>query len=104
MGERPAESAYGIELNGFGDTLSREEYPVEAARLAAEYGDHEPRVVGGRVSVGEALATHAACDAAYDSPAEVRGAIHTLVGTPAVGRSGDSDRGAPTCSQRHDSV
>ena len=104
MSERSAECAYGIELNEFGDVLSREEYPVRAERLAAEYGDHELRVVGGRVSVDEVLATHAACNAAYDSPAEVRDAIHTLVGDAAVGRSGYSDRGAPTLNRRHDSV
>lgn len=104
MSKRSAKCAYGIELNGFGDALGREEYPVRAKRLAAEYADHELRVVGGRVSVGEVLSAHAACDATYDSPAEVRHAIRTLVGDAAVGRSGYSDRGAPTLNQRHDSV
>lgn len=104
MQESSGRRSHGVEFGEFGERVEELEYPVAAPELVTRYGTMEIGVLGETQTVASVLEDHAACNARYDSPRDVREAICCLVPASAVGRRGYSDRGAQASNDGHDSL
>lgn len=93
-----ANRTQGIELGALDEALASHDYPTTASTLVDEYGDHELSLPGGSQAVEDVLGLYGEADEdqEFDDAAEVRQAIHNLVGAEAVGRDEYSDRGGST--------
>jgi hypothetical protein len=86
----------GVELGALGDELETHDYPVSSSELVEAHGDFEIGLPGGSQVLSEVLGLLGESGKEFERPDDVRRAIHSLVGSEAVGRQRYSDRGGST--------
>jgi hypothetical protein len=94
------EREQGVDFGPLADELADETYPMEGTALVAAYGDYTLDVEGAETTLREILGPQG--DVTYDSPADVRRGVLSMVGAEAVGREGYSDRGGGREPERTD--
>ena len=90
---RPGNREFGIEFGALIDRLEDRSYPVSGEDLVAAEGDRALEFPNGTETLREVLGDGA--DRTYESPADVREAILTMVDSRAIGRKYYSDRTPP---------
>jgi hypothetical protein len=86
----------GVEFEEFEETMESIDYPVDHETVVEHYGDEELELPNGTTTVEEVLAPLQDQDQTYQDSDELQVMIKNMVGDDAVGREGQSDRGAST--------
>ncbi len=89
----PASREFGIEFGTLSDALEERSYPITDEDLLAAEGDHALEFPNGSETLRGVLGEGAG--QTYESPADVREAVLTMVDSRAVGRRFYSDRTPP---------
>ncbi|WP_255193347.1 DUF5789 family protein [Natronobeatus ordinarius] len=90
----------GIEFGDLESKLEAQEYPTTCEDLLEECGDHVVELPNGSATVGEVLGVLPTVT--YESPADVRQGVFTMVGSRAIGRRYYSDRTPPALGERRE--
>ncbi len=82
---------HGIDFGELAVDLDDESYPLSHETLLSRYGDRELDLIDDRVTVSEVLASDT--EQEYEDAEGVQQAILNMVGSEAVGRENQTDRG-----------
>jgi hypothetical protein len=86
----------GVEFGEFEETMESMDYPVDHETVIERHGDTELELPNGTTTVAAVLDPLQDQEQTYQDADELRLMIKNMVGDDAVGREGQSDRGAST--------
>lgn len=90
----------GVEFGDLTDDLESESYPMTKAEVLDEYGDRELEHANGSTTLRDVL--QPVGDREFEGADDVHQTVLDMIGDEAVGREGQSGRGAGTATNEGD--